>query len=160
MRIPGGVVGLSMYQTLGGLAVTIDLAEIITSLNQHVVDGIDTIIDAFTGQKFYAAAKYANMLNHIFSVNILMGSRRKIEALPPDLQRSIRDEGKALLPFWRSLILRQTADDIEILKKNGVIFTEPQFTAFRRAVDPVYAAFAPKIGVEFLERASRAAGSG
>ena len=160
VRIPGGVVGFATYQALGGLAITIDLAELVSALTQHVIDGIDTIVDGFTGQKLYSVAKYANMLNHIFSVNMMLGSKRKIEALPVALQRMIREEGKATLPFWRSLIARQTADDIDILKKNGVVFTEIQFAAFRKAVEPVYASFGPKIGGDFLERAARAASTG
>ena len=45
----------------------------------------------------------------------------------------------------------------DILKKNGVAFTEIQYPAFRKAMEPVYAMVQSKLGGDLLERVSRAA---
>ena len=87
----------------------------------------------------------------------LLASKRKVEGLPLALQRILKGEAKAVVPFWRSAINKQTAEDIELLKKNGVTFTEIQYAAFRKAVEPVYAMYQSKLGSSLIERVGRAA---
>ena len=48
------------------------------------------------------------------------------------------------------------AEDSEILKKNGVAFTEIEYPAFRKALDPIYAIVQAKLGGDLLDRARRA----
>ena len=159
IRIPGGTVAVTTYQALGAIPVTIDQAEIFTAAQQHTIDGIDTNIDSFTTEKYYTVVRKAAMVNHFFAVNMLLGSKRKINALPDGLRKIVLEEAKAAVPFWRGLITRQTAADLEILKTNGVAFTDPQPAAFRKVVEPVYGSIQSKVGGDLVERISRAAAS-
>jgi TRAP-type transport system periplasmic protein len=156
IRIQGGALYVATYQALGAIPLTVDFSETFTALSQHTIDGMDVNLDGFTTGKFYTIAKHVAMLNHIFSVDPLLGSKRKIDALPAPLQRIVKEEGKSLNAYWRSIIERQTAEGIETLKKNGVAFTEVQFAPFRKAMDPVYAVFQPKIGSDLIDRVTRA----
>ena len=90
----------------------------------------------------------------------MLASKRKIEALPVALQQVVRAEAKGTIPFWRSLIVRQTNAAVDTLKKNGVIFTEVQHAAFRKAVEPVYAMVQSTLGGDVLDRISRTANAG
>ena len=158
MRIEGGPIYVATYQALGALPLTIDNSEIFLAVSQHTIDATDNPLPGFTSLKRYEYLKHVAMANHIVSVAVFLGSRRKIEALPPPLQKILRDEGKALVPFWRSLYDREVAADIQILRNNGVAFTDIQYPAFRKAMDPVYATMQPKLG-DLLDRVSRAAGT-
>ena len=160
VRILSNATYLATYQALGAIPLTIDIAETFVALTQRTVEGMDINLDSFMAAKFYNACKHVAMLNHFFPANPLIGSKRKIEALPPDLQRILKQEAKALIPYWRSLAARQTADDIVFLKKNGVVFTEIQYPAFRKAVEPVYAMLQARLGGDLIDRVSRAAASG
>jgi TRAP-type transport system periplasmic protein len=157
IRIQNGAVYVTIFQALGAIPVTIDLSETFTAVTQHTVDAVDVPIDGFIDQKFYTIMKHVAMLNHVFSVNAFMGSKRKVDALPLNLQRIIKEEGKAAMPFWRALSVRQTADNIGMLKKSGVLFTEIQYPLFRKAMDPVYASLQSKIGGDLIDRIGRAA---
>jgi TRAP-type transport system periplasmic protein len=160
VRIQNGAVYAATYQALGAIPVTIDSSEAYAALSQHTADAIDFTLDEFTTGKFYTVVKHVAMSNHIFSPNPLMGSKRKIDALPPVLQRIVREEGKAIVSFWRSLHARQIVEDIQLLKKNGVVFTEIQYPAFRKEMDSVYAALQAKLGGDLVDRISRAASAG
>ena len=46
------------------------------------------------------------MLDHFLSVTPLLGSKRKIDALPAPLQAILKEEAKAIGQFWRSLFRR------------------------------------------------------
>jgi TRAP-type transport system periplasmic protein len=157
--VQAGGVYLATYQALGAIPVTIDSAEMYTALSQRTVDGIDLTFDSFTTAKLYTVCKHIALSNHVFNVSPLIGSKRKIETLPPDLQRIVREEGRATGTFWRSILVRQTAADLDILKRNGIVFTEIQHAAFRKAVEPVYALVQGKLGGDLIERIARAANS-
>jgi TRAP-type transport system periplasmic protein len=158
VRIQSGAVYVATYQALGAIPVTIDAAESFIALQQHVVEGVDLNLDSITTGKFYTVIRHVALSHHIFVVSLLMGSKRKIDTLPLALQRILREEGRALVPFWRSLTAQQIADDVVVLKKNGVAFTEIQYPLFRKAVEPVYAMIQAQLGGSLLERVSRAAG--
>ena len=157
VRIQGSALFAASYQALGAVPVTVDVAEIMPSLNQHTIDGLDVAIDNYVAHKWYTAAKFVAMTNHLLSINLLIGSKRKIDSLPQPLQRIIREEGKATIPFWRSLLAPKLAEQIQFLKQNGVTFTEIQYPAFRKAVDPVYAQLQAKLGGDLIDRVIRAA---
>jgi TRAP-type transport system periplasmic protein len=160
VRVQSGAVFTATFAALGAIPVTIDSSESYIALQQHTVDGLDGNLDSLTTRKMYVVTKHVAMSNHVLSLIPLLGSARKIQALPPPLQRILKEESKSLVPFWRTLHARQTAEDIEILKKNGVTFTEIQYAAFRKAVDPVYVSVQTKIGSELIERIGRAANAG
>jgi TRAP-type C4-dicarboxylate transport system substrate-binding protein len=152
-----GAVSIATYQALGAVPVSIDLSETFPALSQHTVDGTDMSLDPLTSGKFYTVIKHVAMSNHFKAVLTLMASKRKIDAFPPALQKIIKEEGRAVVPFWRSLQARQIRDDIQILQKNGIVFTEIQYPAFRKAMDPVYAMLQAKLGGDLLDRVSRGA---
>ena len=160
IRIPSAAVPVATFEALGAIPVVIDPSETLVALTQRTVDGMANALDTIVSGKFYTALKHIAMFNHVFSINPLMGSKRKLDALPPPLQRILKEEAKAIQPFWRALMVQQTASAIGFLKKDGLAFTEIQYPAFRRAMDPVYAMFQPKLGGDLLARVSRAAQKG
>jgi TRAP-type transport system periplasmic protein len=158
IRIQSGAVYVAIFQALGAIPVTIDVSEVFVALSQRTIDGIDATTNSFIDFKLYTIAKQVAMFNHVSSMTMLMGSKRKIDALPLALQKIIKEEGKASIPPWRSLQAHETLASIQMLRRNGVSFTEIQHSAFRKAMDPVYAMFQSKIGGNLIERAGRVAG--
>jgi TRAP-type transport system periplasmic protein len=158
IRIQHSPVYVAIYQALGAIPVVIDMSESYVALTQHTVDALEITLDAFTTGKFYAVAKHVAMMNHIFAVTPLVMSRRKLESMPVALQKMVREEGKAAIQFWRSNVIKQTNDDVLILKQNGVAFTEVQYPLFRKQVEPIYALVQKTVGGNLIERVNRATG--
>ena len=157
IRVQNSAVYVAMAQALGAIPVPLDVSEIFTGLAQHTVDGTAVGLDNFTTHKWYTIAKHVAMTNHLLSINPLLGSKRKVEALPPNLQKIVKEEGKAVISFWRSLAAPRLAESIKFLKQNGVAFTDVQYPAFRKAMDPVYVTVQSKLGSDLIERVTRAA---
>src|SRR5262249_2735352 len=84
IRIQGGPVFVATYQALGAIPITIDLHETYLALQQHTVDAVDLALGGFTSAKFYTVARHVAISNHVLVVNPILGSRRRIEALPAD----------------------------------------------------------------------------
>jgi TRAP-type transport system periplasmic protein len=156
IRTGGGPVFIAMYEALGAIPVVIDFTEVYTALSQHTVDGLDIGLATVALGKYSVVVKHAAMTNHTLNLSVLAGSKRKIEAMPVALQQILKEECKAAAPYQRSIALQQTNDAIQTLKKEGMAFTDIQYPAFRKAMDPVYAQLRSKLGAEFMDRVARA----
>jgi TRAP-type C4-dicarboxylate transport system substrate-binding protein len=53
-------------------------------------------------------------------------------------------------------VTQNNAQAIATLRSNGVTVADVDYPAFRKAVDPVYAAIQAKIGGDLIQRVSRA----
>ena len=146
-----------MLQAVGAIPVTIEFAELYTALAQHTVDGFAINNDGVISQKFDTVITHIAMANQHFSFIPLLGSKRKIDALPPELQKLLHDEATATLPAWRALTAQQLVQAEQTLRGKGIVFTEIDLPAFRKAMEPVYASFQSKIGGDLFERVRRAA---
>jgi tripartite ATP-independent transporter DctP family solute receptor len=156
-RAQSGALQVAMFQALGAIPVAIDMSETLLALTQKTVDGSDFVLDSIANGKFYIAVKHIAMSNHVLTVLPLLGSKKKIDALPAPMQKIVKEEGRAVLPFWRDSLAKQTADQIKFLKANGVAFTEIKHPEFRKAMDPVYAIAQQKVGNDLIARVARAA---
>jgi TRAP-type transport system periplasmic protein len=155
IRVQNSAVFVAMYKVLGAIPVTIDIDEAFLALTQHTVDGIKTTIDVVTSQKWYTTLRHLSILNDSFTPQALFASRRKIEALPPALQKIVKEEAKGVVPSWRAAMIRQTTGQIQTLKSSGVTVTEVQYASFRKLMDPVYASVQAKLGGDLIERINR-----
>src|SRR5262249_16887815 len=154
IRYQGGAVGAATYQALGAIPVVLDASESMVALTQHAVEGLDVNLDGFWTAKYYTIVRHVALSHHVFSVMPLMASSKKLEAMPAPVRSMIREEGRNAITFWRSSLAKQTATDIQLLKKDGVAFTDIDRASFRKAVEPVYAMFQPRLGTELLTRVS------
>ena len=158
IRIPNGAIYVATYQALGAIPVPIDVSETFTALTQKTVDGMDVNLDVVATGKYFTVVKHIALSHHVLSVLPLMMSKRKYDALGAPLQKILREEAHAAVLAWRERIGRETATTIAFLKSNGVAFTDIQYPAFKKAVEPVYATLQSKLGGDMLQRVSRAAG--
>ena len=65
LRTPTSRVLINLVQTLDGSPAPITLAEVYTSLQTHVVDGIMITLDGFEGYHLYETQKFVSLLNRL-----------------------------------------------------------------------------------------------
>ena len=126
---------------LGAIPVVIDAA----GRHRLMNDGPTTTPDGLFALKFYTVINHVALTNHVFSVQPLIGSKSKIDALPPPLQKILREEAKAITPSWRALAAKRIDDATQGLKGKGVTFTEIDYNAFRKLMDPIYTSLSSKL---------------
>ena len=156
-RVQGGAVAIAMSQALGLIPVTIDVTEVYTALVQHTIDVVDQTPTGVITTNESAVVTHIALTNHVFNLQPLVASKSKIDALPADLQKILKEEAKAALPSWRSAITRENADALTTMKNKGIAINDTDYNAFRKAMDPVYATFQTKLGGDLVQRVSRAA---
>ncbi|MGH7057089.1 MAG: TRAP transporter substrate-binding protein [Acetobacteraceae bacterium] len=66
IRVPVSPLSLSLFKDLGAAAVTMNVAELYTALQTHVVSGQENPLDIIETEKFYEVQKYCSLTNHMW----------------------------------------------------------------------------------------------
>ena len=133
LRIQPSPVFVAMARALGALPVTIDFGETYVALRQHIVDGLDTTLDAIVDAKMYDVLRYVAFSNHIFTSAPLLMNKAKFDSLPRDLQTILKEESRAVNPYWRDLYQKRQTANVETMKRQGAAFSGNRFRQFPQA---------------------------
>jgi TRAP-type C4-dicarboxylate transport system substrate-binding protein len=97
-RVMGSPMQIQPLKAMGGNASPMPWAETLPALQQGVIDGVKSALPAFTSAKFVTVAKFLTQTDDAVLVSIGMVSKPWLDKLPADLQKALRDEGRAVEP--------------------------------------------------------------
>lgn len=131
IRVPPSPISLSLFKSLGASPVTLNIAELYTALQTHVVEGQENPLGNIETQKFYQVQKYCSLTNHMWVGYWMMVNGEYWKNLPPDYQKAIADafDTEALAQRTANQKLDNSLEDK--LKSQGLVFETPDTAAFR-----------------------------
>jgi tripartite ATP-independent transporter DctP family solute receptor len=159
VRIQPGAVFAAMFKAVGAVPIVIDLAELYVALSQGTVNGYELPFLAVVSTKLVEVTKYVGVTNHVYNAGAFMASKQRFDALTPKEREVIRDTVKEMQPLWRKLVADRSLESRKICEQRGLTVNEVDYPAFKKAMQPVYDEFRPKIGAEFVDKVIRAASS-
>ena len=89
--------------------------------------------------KQHEVAKYFSVTNHFRTPVVLVMSKAKFDALPPEYKEIVTVTARETQDWAGSLYSQVSEALMDSLKKAGVNIVETDEAAFRKAVEPVYA---------------------
>src|ERR1700710_667214 len=134
IRVPVTALLTSLFSGLGALPASISYSELYSALQTHIVEGQENPLAQVSTGKLYEVQKYCALSNHCWSGYWIIGNRRALSSLPPDLLEIVNvsfDETSVkervdLLEMERSLQAELTA--------KGMTFNKPDPAQFRAAL--------------------------
>lgn len=134
IRVPPSPISLSLFQSLGAAATTINIAELYTALQTHVVDGQENPFGNIETQKFYQVQKYCSVTNHMWVGYWLLANGPFWASLPDDHKKVISEtlDAQALEQRKANRALEGTLE--AALKKQGLEFAKPDIAAFQKTL--------------------------
>ena len=103
IRVLASPFQLEMIKRLDASPVAMSLADVLPALQQGAIDGALGTIPVFGPLHYLDAAKYVSQIGQPFVSTIAVMNKKWLEALPPDLQKIVRDDAAAtskdLVPF-------------------------------------------------------------
>ena len=159
VRVQPGAIFAAMFRATGANPVAIDITEVYLALSQHTIDAIETPMISVIAGKHYEVLKKVNLTNHVYNAGVLLASKAKFDALPPDIRDAIRAAAVELTPDWRATIAEASTGAQDQLKGKGLAVLPVDRAAYRKAVEPVYAQFRGTIGADLTDRVMKEAGS-
>ena len=135
IRVPVTALLTSLFSGLGALPSSISVSELYSALQTHIVEGQENPLAQISTNKFYEVQKYCALSNHCWSGYWIIGNRRALASLPPDLLEIVNSQFRCRrasrsAPTWS----RWTATLQAELTGKGMIFNKPDPVQFRAAL--------------------------
>ena len=89
IRVPVTALLTSLFSGLGALPASISVSELYSSLQTHIVEGQENPLAQIATDKMYEVQKYCALSNHCWSGYWIIGNRRALASLPPDLMEMV-----------------------------------------------------------------------
>ena len=117
---------------LGGVAVPLGWAEVITAAQQGVIDGADLPVVNMVPLKAYEVSKYYSLTGHNYGATLIAMNLKMFNELRPDQQKMLLDAGREAQG-----VVRKVTEDVDSLtsakaqlESRGMIVNEPDHAPF------------------------------
>lgn len=157
IRTPPIPVILDTIKALGALPQAIPFGQVYTSLQAHVVDGVEPELRDFLDQKWYEVAKYLTISNYIWTANVWYMNKDRYDALPEDQRRAVDHAAAETTAWYRGQLGEAYGKTMAELKSHGVAVNEVDPAPFRAAVGSVYARYRDVWGAGLVDAVLEAA---
>jgi len=149
IRVLATPIEMAMMANMGATGVPMPLGEVLAALQQGALDGSESAITVFTTFKYFDIVKWHINTNHYFITSVAAVSKKWFDALPPDLQKIVVEEGRAVHPEmleWTKDFYKTAVNLWKEKTKDGWVELNPeQRAAFRARMEGVDAKVAQEV---------------
>jgi tripartite ATP-independent transporter DctP family solute receptor len=157
IRVPASDIFVGLVRALGANPTPLSIGEVFSSLQTHLIDGAENNWPTFYTSRQFEVARYWSQSRHSFAPEVLLISKRRLEAMTSADRALIREAAAKSVPFMRGLWDRREAEARAAVEKAGVHVNEVDREAFRGAAAPLVAEYLNKNpDLDRLHRAIRA----
>jgi tripartite ATP-independent transporter DctP family solute receptor len=147
IRLMQNPVYVESFKLLGANAVPMAWTEALTALQQGTIDGQENPLNVIVSFKLFESQKHLTLTRHAYAPNVIMMSKITWNRLSPEQQEIVKKA--AVEAAWenRNYDNEKAAEWLQFLKDQGMEVVEnPDLSAFRQAVQPLYDTYEEKFG--------------
>lgn len=144
LRVIQSPIYLETFQALGANALPMPFTELYTALEQRAVDGQENPVPTILASKFYEVQKHVVMSRHIYSVWVLLLSKKTWDGFNADEKKAVTEAAREATLFERKTIREFGDKALAELKAKGMQVTEfspAEQQKMRDKLQPVVAKF-------------------
>ncbi|WLA52847.1 MULTISPECIES: TRAP transporter substrate-binding protein [Bradyrhizobium] len=134
IRVPVTALLTSLFSGLGALPSSISYSELYSALQTHIVEGQENPLAQVSTGKLYEVQKFCALSNHCWSGYWILGNRRAMAGLPPDLLELINAAFDAAAGKERADLVEMDRSLQAELTEKGMTFNKPDPVQFRAAL--------------------------
>ncbi|MGY3137417.1 tripartite ATP-independent transporter DctP family solute receptor [Bradyrhizobium sp. USDA 4501] len=134
IRVPVTALLTSLFSGLGALPSSISYSELYSALQTHIVEGQENPLAQVSTGKLYEVQKFCALSNHCWSGYWILGNRRAMAALPPDLLELVNAAFDAAAVKERTDLVEMDRSLQAELTEKGMTFNKPDPVQFRAAL--------------------------
>lgn len=123
LRLQPSETHLATFRALGANPVAMDVKELYSALEQHVVDAQENPYAVIEANRFGEVQQHLSNTGHFFDFIVVVASKKAFERLKPEHQQAIREAMKATVDYQRKLAVESEAKSLATLK-TGMKYTE------------------------------------
>ena len=150
IRVMQNPVYVDSFKALGANAVPMAWTEALTALQQGTVDGQENPLNVIVAFKLNESQKYMAITRHAYAPAPILMSMVTWKKLNPDQQKAVVKAAQEAAVYERAFNNASEKLWVKELEGKGMKVTTPDLKPFLAAVKPVYDAYTPKFGKDFL----------
>lgn len=139
MRVPEIETYLKVWKGLGTSPTRVAWAEVYLALKTGTVDAAEGPLDQMYATKFYEAAPYITLTNHLQQVFTISINEAKFKSLPKATQDLITKAANDAGDYFQKLLREQFEVNKAKMVAGGAIFRDIDTVPFQRMLTPVIA---------------------
>jgi tripartite ATP-independent transporter DctP family solute receptor len=116
VRLQPNETHLATFRALGANPVAMDVKELYSALEQHVVDGQENPYTVIAASRFGEVQKHLSNTGHFFDLIAVVASKKAFEQLKPEYQKAVREAMTATIAFQRKLAAEEESKKFAELK--------------------------------------------
>jgi C4-dicarboxylate-binding protein DctP len=163
-RIQSSKVLEAQFRALGAVPQVTAFSEVYQSLQTGVVDGQENTASNIYTQKMHEVQKYLMMTNHGYIGYVVVVNKKFWDGLPADIRNELDKAMKEATIFANKSSEAENATALEEIKKEGktqfIIPTAEEIAQMRKAMEPIYADMAARVGKSLIDEVIATAGTG
>lgn len=137
MRVPEIETYLKVWKGLGTSPTRVAWGEVYLALKTGTVDAAEGPLDQMYATKFYEAAPYITLTNHLQQAFTIAINDDVYASLPSDLQTILRDASIDAGEYFQKLIRDEFEENRGKMVSEGAIISEVDTVPFQKLLDPV-----------------------
>lgn len=155
MRIQSSKVLEEEMRTIGALPQVMAFSEVYQALQTGVVDGTENPISNLYTQKMHEVQKHLTITEHGYLGYAVIVNKKFWDGLPADVRGQLETAMKEATAYANKIAKEQNDKDLEAVKKSGktqvYVPTKEEREAFKKALTPVHAKMADRIGKDLIQ---------
>jgi C4-dicarboxylate-binding protein DctP len=163
-RIQSSKVLEAQFRALGSIPQSMAFSEVYLALQTGVVDGQENTWSNIYTQKMHEVQKYITVTNHGYIGYVVVANKKFWDGLPTDIRGQLEKALQEATVYGNNIAEKENNDAMEEIKKSGkntiIIPTAAESDAMRKAMEPIYADMAKRVGKatidEFVKETSGA----
>ncbi|QDQ28774.1 TRAP transporter substrate-binding protein [Chitinimonas arctica] len=155
MRIQSSKVLDAQMRTLGAIPQQMAFSEVYQGLQTGVVDGAENPASNFYTQKMHEVQKFLSVSDHGYLGYAVIVNKNFWDGLPPAVRSQLETAMQDATKYANDIAKSENAGDLENVKKSGktqiVVLTAAERAALKKAMAPVHAQMADRIGGDLIK---------
>ena len=154
-RIQSSKVLEAQFRELGAIPQVMAFSEVYQALQTGVVDGQENTPSNMYTMKFDQVQKYTTLTNHGYIGYVVVANKKFWDGLPADIRGQLEKAMKEATAYGNGISETENAEALDEMKKSGktqfITPTAAQTAAMRKAMEPVYADVAARVGKKLID---------
>jgi C4-dicarboxylate-binding protein DctP len=150
-----GKINSATLQAFGATPVPINITEVATSIQQGVINGLNTPVDVYSAYKLAGIIKHVNYAKYYFAFYPWAMNKKAWDALGPEDQKIVEETVKEVAKAHRARARKAATDAIAALKAGGVSVheqTADERKAWEAATTKVWADAEAQFGKPLIDK--------
>jgi tripartite ATP-independent transporter DctP family solute receptor len=158
IRVPSSPISLDLFRTLGASPTPINVSELYTALQTHIVEAEENALININQSKLYEVQKTLNFSNHQWACWWFIANQDAWKALPPDVQGIVTRNVAKYAALQRRDFARLTASLTGRLRQLGMQEYQCDVPSLKARLGPYYAKWKNEFGSAAWSRLEKYSG--